>query len=199
MSETAKQTVIEQVKEQENSNESFLARLKKSPSRFLRSSVKLLASDGIESGYAKQAEEWGVVVDENGLLVELKPVDILKLPKVFISRSPLTTRQGTNVLESISETGVYGGSGEYPTYFSPDGIQIETTQRIEGEALKVSVDPVKLRNQRDIYVDPETFEKRKHLNLKQRENEVPGSSFFCLGGIPKDCIISIETYDSDKQ
>jgi len=164
---------------------------KQSPSRLFRCSVKLLIEDGIEPDYIPSSSEWGLTVDAEGKLLDMSPLEIEKLPKILISRTPKVTKHGVHIMQQI-DSGVYGSPEDnIPTYFSPEGIEIETTQTLTESYLEVVIDTDELLRHRRVYADPETFEKRDMLNDEQSNRELPGTSFLCFGGVPYKAIKEI--------
>lgn len=168
------------------------------PSTLLRCCVKSLCSEGIEPGYIQLAPRYGLKLDKDGKLIEILSVPTETLPKTLVSRTPLVTKEGLNILEQL-EQGIYGSADKNrPTYFAPLGTKMETTQQLGAEYLEIYIDTNKLLEERAIYVDPETFMQRQHLNSFDAEQDIPGNAFLCFGGVTRAAISEIKIIKSNK-
>lgn len=94
----------------------------------------------------------------------------------------------SNSLDNWNYFGVFGcPDPNFPTYLTRDGYYTAPTPHKfhENPAVEIWIDKQKLLKRRSLFIDPES--------IAARPLDFPGS-YFVVGGIPKEAIISIENY-----
>ncbi len=139
----------------------------------------------------------GVKIKDN--TVFLQPVDIIKLSdRPFKHRGVIEGANGNNIENLVVHSCFGSPEVVVATYIAhPDGQVLTFQENVFGvrkitSRVDLLLDPAKLLEYRNVFVDPETISEEGFGQFGPKD--VFGHSFFVVGGIPKEAIVDFKLW-----